>query len=236
MYIKNGFLHYEDSYLQKRKKKITGHSFVALAGLDIYNKPGDAVLSMLKIYSSEVDPKYLARGNYAEKMVGLVLKSQGKEVTYYDEQYKKAHYYDCFPRYNSLGGIPDFEIFKESLTVEVKSKSMKKYEEIKSEIPISELYQGLFYCYLREHRDLKMAYVFFDEETENQIFNKQIPTTLNNCKLLFKKYTCNREELKQLIDKAIMYYNICIANKSIPVKDISPKVLNALQLDSRDDV
>ena len=67
MRIDNDFLYLEPTdYIPN--KKISGHTFVALCGLDPYKKQGDALLEMHKFIKSDVDPKWLKRGNLAEKI------------------------------------------------------------------------------------------------------------------------------------------------------------------------
>ena len=59
----------------------------------------------------------------AERMIGLILKRQGKKFITYDEKAKKENDYDFFPDYKEIGGIPDFEIPSEETIHEVKGKS-----------------------------------------------------------------------------------------------------------------
>lgn len=229
MRVENEYLMLDESDMPKKIKKITGHPFVDLVGLNKYSKKGDAVLSLLKLYKSDFDNKYLYRGEMAERMIGLILKRQGKKFITYDEKAKKENNYDFFPDYKEIGGIPDFEIPSEETIHEVKGKSMEKYAEIKKETPKEELYQGLMYAYMRKWPNLIMDYVFFDVESEKLLFENKKPKTLDNCKILQKKYKVNREEMEDLILEAVSYYKECIDNRRIPLKDISKKVLDYLK-------
>lgn len=230
MRIENGYLILEESEIPKKLKKITGHSFVNLVGLNKYNKKGDTILSLLKLYKSEFNDKYKYRGEMAEKMIGFILKKQGKSFVYHDEKDKEENDYDFFPKYAEIGGIPDFEIPSEETIHEVKGKSLEKYKEIKGNPPKDEVYQGLLYAYLRGWSILIMDWVFFDEESEKMLFQNKLPKTLDNCQVMQKKYLVNREEMEDLILDAIGYYNECVTNRRIPLKDISPKVLKSLGL------
>ena len=227
--INGNYLILDTNVTTSNKKKITGHSFVALANLDQYNKRGDAVLQLLGYYKSNVDPKFLKRGNMGEKMIEFILKKKNEEYKSYSEEDKRKNKWDFFPEYRQCGGIPDFEIPKKSTMIEVKSKSLNKYDEIKKEIPSAELWQGLYYGYLRMYDTLQMAYVFFDAESENLLFNDKKPKTLDNCKVMFKKYNINDFKVKETIKNALNYYNGCIEYKAIPLEDISPDVLKHLQ-------
>lgn len=230
MRIENGYLILEENEIPKKIKKITGHPFVDLIGFNKYTKKGDAVLSLLKLYKSDFDNKYLYRGEMAERMIGFILKKQGKSFVYHDEDDKKNNNYDFFPKYAEIGGIPDFEIPSEEIIHEVKGKSMKDYEDIKKDSPKHEVYQGKLYAYLRGWKTLIMDWVFFDEESEKLLFQNKKPKTLDNCKIIQKKYTINPDEMLDLVMDATTYYQDCISNRKIPLADISPKVLKALNL------
>lgn len=233
MRIENGFLYIDTEYTPQTKKKITGHSFVDIAGLNTYSKKGDALLSYLKIYKPPFDKKYQYRGDMAEKMIGFILKKQMKEYLYYDEAAKKANNYDFFPNYKFCGGIPDFEIPSEKTVHEVKSKSLKDYEKIKSQPPIYEIYQGLYYAYLRKYDYLIMDWVFFDEESEKMLFENKKPKTLDNCKIVQRRYVITdeiRNKIQDMIMDDFLYIDSCLSRKAIPLEDISPSILKALNI------
>lgn len=233
MRIENGFLYIDTEYTPQTKKKITGHSFVDIAGLNPYSKRGDALLSYLKIYKPPFDKKYQYRGDMAEKMIGFILKKQIKEYIYYDEAAKKANNYDFFPNYKFCGGIPDFEIPSEKTVHEVKSKSLKDYEKIKSQPPIYEIYQGLYYAYLRKYDYLIMDWVFFDEESEKLLFENKKPKTLDNCKIVQRRYVITdeiRNKIQDMIMDDFLYIDSCLSKKAIPLEDISPSILKALNI------
>ena len=233
MRIENGFLYIDTEYTPQTKKKITGHSFVDIAGLNPYSKRGDALLAYLKIYKPPFDKKYQYRGDMAEKMIGFILKKQMKEYLYYDEAAKKANNYDFFPNYKFCGGIPDFEIPSEKTVHEVKSKSLKDYEKIKSQPPIYEIYQGLYYAYLRKYDYLIMDWVFFDEESEKLLFENKKPKTLDNCKIVQRRYVITdeiRNKIQDMIMDDFLYIDSCLSKKAIPLEDISPSILKALNI------
>lgn len=228
MRIENGFLFIDTDVTPQTKKKITGHSFVDMAGLNPYTKRGDALLAYLKIYKSPFDKKYQYRGDMAEKMIGFILSKQKKTFLYYDEDAKKKNNFDFFPNYRFCGGIPDFEIPSEQTIHEVKSKSLAKYDEVKNEMPKWEIYQGLYYAYLRKYRRVIMDYVFFDEESEKLLFENKKPKTLDNCKILQKTFFVNNQEIEEMILGVIGFVDSCLEIKAIPLEDISPSVLKAL--------
>lgn len=235
MKIEDGYLVFESKMTPQKKKKITGHTFVDLAGLNTYQKKGDSLLAYLKLYKSDFDKKYAYRGEMAEKMIGFILKKQNKNFLYYDEAAKKENNYDFFPNYKFCGGIPDFEIPSEKTVHEVKSKSLKDYEKIKSEPPIYEIYQGLYYAYLRKYDYLIMDWVFFDEESENLLFQNKKPKTLDNCKIVQRRYVITdkiRNKIEEMIMDDISYIDTCLESKKIPLEEISPNILKLLNIET----
>lgn len=227
--IKDGCLCFDTNITIQTKKKMTGHSFVELCGFSTFKKKGDTVLSLLGAYKEQADPKWLRRGDMAELIVrNYYSKKLGKNIVWYDEQDKKANFFDFFHDYQQCGGIPDIEIPEEKLLIEVKSKSLKKYDEIINKLPKEEIYQGLYYAYLRHFPSAVLFWVFFDDESEQAIFNGEKPKTLNNVKLHLENYNVNNEEMKNLIKGALSYYNTCIKECRIPLGDISQSVLDRL--------
>ena len=61
-------------------KKITGHSFVGLIGLDNFKRSGDWLLIMHGLLPTKIDPKWLKRGDFAEM---IVKKTYEKNTTLY---------------------------------------------------------------------------------------------------------------------------------------------------------
>ena len=234
MEIINGYLYFETNKTIATKKKMTAHDFVNIIGLNKFTKPGDTILSMLGIYKKDFDIKYQYRGNFAEQIVMRYFKKFNRQFLYYTEDMKKKNNYDFFHDLKQCGGIPDFEMLDVDEIVEVKSKSIDKYEEIaiKENIPLDELYQALFYGFFRDVRQITMFYVFFDKETENLIFENKKPNTLNNIKLYIKTYNTilYYDELKEKITEALRYYNNCVRYKRIPINDISQDVLDKLSI------
>lgn len=227
--IDSGFLILDTDITSDKKKKMSGHTFVALAGLDKWNKRGDALLQLLGYYKSDFDAKYRYRGDMAEKMIKFILDKQGKKYITYSQEYLKKNNYDCFPQYKFCGGIPDFVLPEEETIIECKSKSMSMYDSVMKQMPLEEVEQGKYYCYLDKKPNLKMAYVFFDKESEDLLFEGKMPKTLDNCKVVFKKFEVDFDEMKAKIGNALSFYNICLDNKAIPLEDISSKVLNILK-------
>lgn len=225
--IDSGFIILDTKVTSETKKKMSGHSFVAYAGFDKWNKRGDVLLQNLGYFKPDFDEKYRYRGDMAEKMVKFILDKQGKKYIYHDEEDKKKNNYDFFPEYKYCGGIPDFELDDEIW--EIKSKSLKDYDKICKELPIEEQKQGEYYTYLRKKTKLVMVYVFFDEESEKLLFENKMPKTLDNCKIMLKRIEINPAQVYQEIGNALIFQNVCLDNKAIPLDDVSPKVLKILR-------
>lgn len=231
MKIQNEYLVLEEEDIHKMKiKKISGHSFVGLIGLDKYKKVGDVLLEMHGFIKSEVDPKWLKRGQLAENIVLKVYERNHKCITYD----KKIINYDNFQTYKNCGGLIDIEIPSENTLIEVKSKSMKDYEKICEKQPEVEIYQALYYGYLRGYKEITMEWIFFDKETEEEVFSGKKPTTLMNLKRLSKKFSVDENEIKQLIVKALKIVQIFRNEKRILLSDISGSIAKILNLIGND--
>ena len=173
MRIQEDYLVLDPFDFLKYDYKISAHNFVYLLGLDNFNKPGDALLNIFGFYKSKVDPKWLKRGSFAEKIVKQVYERDGHKCTTYNA---KEIGYNCFNK-PPFCGVIDIELLEEKTLVEVKSKNVKDYDYIRNNPPLNEVYQGLLYGYLRDYSQIVMEWIFFDTETENQIFNDQPITT-----------------------------------------------------------
>lgn len=219
-----------DDIAKLKFKKVTGHSFVGLIGFDPYNKPGDTLLYMHNILPNVVDPKYLKRGDYAEEIVLKVYKRDYPEDVIIRYDNKEAIKYDNFKdQYINLGGIIDIENITKNTIIEVKSKSMKDYEKINQIKPLNEVYQGLLYTYLRKYKQLVMEWVFFDEESENAVFEGKRPKTNKNLKKISYPIECNHDEMKKLCAKALKVVQNFRRDYKIKLSDISPKNIELLK-------
>lgn len=227
MKVENGYLIVELDEI-KKFKKITGHSFVQLIGLDPFTKVGDCLLTMHNLYSEKIDEKWLKRGDFAEKVVQRVYKRDGHKITTYD---KYEIQFDNFQDYLWYGGLIDIELLEEKTLVEVKSKSLKDYDYICKNQPLQEIYQGLYYGYLRHYNTINMEWVFFDEQTQNEIFNDKPVTTLQNLKKLSKTYNVDENFMKLKLDEALQIVLNFRETGKIHISNISDKVLNYLGFD-----
>lgn len=227
MRIENGYLIVEKTEMTKFKK-ITGHSFVQLIGIDPFTKVGDCLLSMHGLYKETVDEKWLKRGNLAEDIIKKVYTRDGHKCTTYDK-YKIN--FDNFQNYKNFGGLIDIELIEEYSLIEVKSKSMKDYDYIIQNQPKQEIYQGLYYGYLRGYETITMEWVFFDEQTEQEVFNDKPITTLKNLKKFSLRFEVYKEHMKEELSKALKIVFDFRENGKINLNDISDKVLKYLGLE-----
>ena len=89
--------------------------------------------------------------NFAEAIIFKVYTRDNpdKEIVRYND--KKAINYNNFNKESKVfGGIIDIENKTDKYLVEVKSKSMSAYDFISKYPPKDEVYQALFYAYLRK--------------------------------------------------------------------------------------
>lgn len=228
MKVENGYLWLENEPI--KKKKIAGHSFVNIAGFNPFCKKGDAVLERFGLLKQEIDEKYMYRGDFAEKIVkNIYEKNNHKCVTYKKEDIG----YDNFKDNPNFGGLIDIDLPEENALVEVKSKSMKDYEIIKEKQPMHEVMQGALYSYNGKKDYFYMEWIFFDEKTENLIFNNEMPKTLKDLKRFSQKYVMG-DKIKSYVEKnmveVLTYYNKCYNERKIPLNDISDEALEKLGL------
>jgi len=213
----------------KKIKKISGHAFVEIAGLNHFNPKGDAVLGLFGFYKNDVDKKYLYRGDLAEKIVQKVY-SRTTKIQVYD---KKSINYDNFQDNKYFGGLIDIELPFDKAYVEVKSKSMSAYDSVNNYPPMDEVYQGLLYCVLGHKDKLIMEWIFFDEKAEQEIFNGMQPSSLKELKKITKEYLVKdyEEDVRNKMKETFNYYLNCYKESRVPVNDISERVLKILGFD-----
>ena len=224
MIIKDDYLYLEPSDYIPQNKKISGHTFVALLGLDPFKKPGDALLEMHRIIKSEVDPKWLKRGSFAEQIINKVYSRDYHTITYDAKEIK----YDNFPDNPTFGGIIDIEIPDKHTLVEVKSKSLDKKEMIVNNPPESEIYQAALYAYLRGYEQFIMEWVFFDNQTEEEIFNDKRPTTLQNLQRYTKICFVDKSDMEQKLKKAEGFVKAFRLKRCLPLYLVSDEVKKVL--------
>ncbi len=215
----------------KLNKKISGHPFVDILGLNAFKLPGDALLSLHGLITEAVDEKWLRRGNKAEEIVKLVYERDGHKCTIYDDDYKKANWYTCFPQLKSWGGLIDIELIEEQTLIEVKSKSLDKFQEIaiNGKVPEDELMQGMFYAFLRKYKKFTMEYIFFDKDTEEEIFQGKKPTTLKNIARFSIELPVEENKVKEYMTKCMNIVNDFRQTLTIPLDKISPKYIQMLK-------
>ena len=90
MKIEDGYVIFEPTDNVKiEPKRISGHSFVELLGLNKFTLKGDALLYMFNILHRNVDDIYQKRGEFAEKLVKRWLEQRGKTCITYDSKIVK---------------------------------------------------------------------------------------------------------------------------------------------------
>lgn len=221
MKIEDGYVIFEPTDNVKiEPKRISGHSFVELLGLNKFTLKGDALLYMFNILHRNVDDIYQKRGEFAEKLVKRWLEQRGKTCITYDSKIVK---YTNFPTNKNFSGVIDIDLPVERTLVEVKSKSMSKYSIIKQTKPLDEIYQAMLYAYLSGYKTFIMQWVFFDEQTKNEIFRGLKPTTLQNVKGISAVYQVDKSDIFIKMWQAKEIVDDFIKTKKIELKDISEK-------------
>ena len=213
-------------------KKIKGHAFVELLGLNPFKKSGDALLEHCGLLpSDEVLKKWLLRGDFAEKVVKKTYEKYGRTCTTYD---KVKIGWDNFHENENFGGLIDIELLLEKTLIEVKSKNIKDYMYIINKQPKHEVYQGMLYAYLRGYKSFIMEYIFFDDETEKEIFEGRKPTTLSKLKRFYKIFDVEYEIMTEYMQICLEKIEEFKLTRKIDLKNISDTALEKLGLLNKD--
>ena len=208
-------------------KKITGTTIADLAGLNKFKPKGDAVLAMLGYVKEPFDEFYTKRGALAEKLAYQSLTKRGYKCVVYDAN---ALHYDNFPENPYFGGLIDIEIPSLNTLYEIKSKNIKDYDKIISEGNLVQEEQAKHYGWLRRYKEVHIMWIFFDDETENEIRNGLPITTYKNLKMFEKTLPINYEYENKMHEEALMYYINCLGRQEVPLADISDKYLELLKV------
>lgn len=228
--IEDGFLKFDlhDIYIDKKRnlpKKITGHSFVSLINKDKFKPKGDCVIDLLKILPQQpIDEFYTIRGKYGEKLIERMYQKNCQNYITYDPEDIN---YDNFPENKYFGGLVD-GLLDGATIVECKAKSLSNKDYImKNKIENEEL-QGEYYATLWNLNSVFMEYVFFPEEIENKIKNKQKIDSFKGCERERKVLIVDNIKIIEYMKEALVYYMNCYKTLSIPLSDISDKYMQRL--------
>ena len=210
-----------------KSEKITGTTIPSLLGIDKFKKKGNTLLSMWGFVKEDFDEFYTKRGELAEKIAKFILKKRGKQIVTYNAEELK---WDNFQNIKGLGGLIDIEIPSEETLYEIKSKSLKDYEYICKNGQENQERQALHYGCLRNYKVVHIMWIFFDEQTENEIRNNLPITTLKNIKMFEKPLYVDLNKLQSENNEALTYLLTCYKEKRIPLDDISDSYLEKLGL------
>ena len=173
----------------KKMGKITGHALPNLLGYDNFSSVGKTILDRLGLTEFEpIDPIYTLRGELSEQLaldyITNMYKKFGVEIETktFPSRYKGSNgvWYgnDLFKKNERFGGVIDIGIVAPQqfrAVIEVKSKTFYSEKgfnvfdsifphEKESNLPKSELWQGLHYASLMNIDKLIMTYVFWNNE------------------------------------------------------------------------
>lgn len=231
MQIRNGYLCINAFDTQrvgdnaKQPKKITGHSFVGLIGKDPFKPKGDYLLDLFRVLPSEkIDPYWLERGDIAED---LIQKRYTKDGHKYQKWNKQEIKYDNFQNIQNFGGLVD-GLIDDYIINEVKSKSLKDYDNIVKYGRENEELQGMYYATLWGLDTLFMDWVFFTEEQEKELRETHQITNWQGMKRFSKQFSVDRKYIMGLMKQALDYYNYCLGCGMIPLEDLSDTALQRL--------
>jgi len=228
-YDKEKFTYSFEPVNVQKMRKVTSRAFPCLLGINKDESSGKATLERFGLTEKEqIDPYYLVRDNLAEKLAYDYLKAHYKESKGVDlvlATWKKEEInYDNFSKNEKFGGMIDIAIAQPAeyrAVAEVKSKSMKDYENIKgSRGNPEEVYQGLFLSYLSKTDKCLMAYVFFTPEQEQEIKDRMadrgnVQISFKDVKIEMFKYLVSELNMPQLTQVSYQTLELFKANCTI---------------------
>lgn len=230
MKIENGKLIFTEQDVIKTKngistpKKITGHSFVGLIGKDPFKLKGDYLLELFRLLKTEeIDEYWLKRGDIAEAIIQKCYIRDGHKYQKWD---KNEVNYDNFQDIDYFGGLID-GLVDDVIINEVKSKSLKDYDNIFKYGRENEELQGMYYATLKGLDTLFMDWVFFTPQQEEELKETGKITDFKGMQRFSKQFTVDRKYIMKLMYEALTYYNNCY-NNGIPLEDLSDKALQRL--------
>lgn len=232
MYIKGDRLYFLKEEM-KPPKKITGHSFATLLGKDNFCSKGDLMAKMiLRIPQEPIDPFYTLRGKIAEDIAYNYVKAKCNELDVElidSEKYKYNGYFDS----DLFGGVPDIIATSdnEKCVFEVKSKNYEKYYNriVGRNEPIEcEELQCKYYAYMLKSTKARMVYVFFSDNAEKSI-KSRTPLLKSTITTSIKGLDVDLDEVENMLDYALFYRDNCYESMSIPLCDLSDKMIKLLK-------
>lgn len=237
MYIDKEYLYFD---IEKTPKKITGTKFSCLVDKNPYTKKGDQMLEILGILPKEdIDPYYTYRGEITEKLVKELFEKNGNRCVVWD---KEKIAFDNFPEQDLFGGLIDIYLPDKDTIIEVKSKSLRKRNDIIVNGSEYEFLQGALYTVLKKAKSLMMCWVFYNEETEQlmkakQPFDPKGKNHFGEPNVSFYIREWKREDLEgkieTLMQKAREFYMETITTKKIRLCEISRANLIRLQTEGK---
>ncbi|MCK9319546.1 hypothetical protein, partial [Methanoculleus sp.] len=179
---------YKFDFSNAKVKKVTSRAFPILLGKNQYNSIGYGVLERCGFIDFEpIEKWYTVRGAIAEQFAyDYILETytkHGIDIKMKAMSPKMFKGYDAFPNNEKFGGVPDIGISEpqdQRAVIEVKSKNIKKYDELieKTIYPLEEVLQGKQLACLSKVNKLLMVWVFFTDKQENLI--KEVTNKIKN--------------------------------------------------------
>lgn len=230
--IKDDFLCFQDEPINKTK--IYTGKFPTLIGENPFQKKGDCLLQMFGLVKPEpFNDYYKVRGQVGEMVVEEWLKYKDYQYKYFGLNYKG---FDLFTNNNVFGGVLDFVIPKRSVSLEVKSTSLSKRDDILEIGGRPEhIAQAQIGAYLGNLTKCYVVYVFFTQQEEELIKRglcDEVVNHFNFNNLSFIQVDMNPDVIQRKMRNAYNYYSTCYKTRKIPLYDISNDVLEKLGLES----
>lgn len=209
----------------KKPKKLTGTRFASVLGLNAWNTPFATWCEITRTYEEPfedtiytlagkaIEPKQI---EYCKKAFFLNIQTPTDK---YGKDYFNKTFGDFFPENDVFGGMWDsLVIDKDGKPCKViECKTTKRVEDWDGKIPEYYALQATLYAYLLGVDDVIMVASFLDEK-DYEHPEKFVPT-VNNTVLLPFKVSQRYPNFRQIVDKALKWWNTYVLTGKSPEFD-----------------
>jgi hypothetical protein len=176
------FVKYESRIMNK--PRISSHTLVDLVGLNKWTTPGKTLLTIFGgVKREQIDPYQIHKGGIAEEFAKQYLMNKfGAKADIEAFTVSQFPNFNQFPDAFPFSGVLDLMVHKPlKMSVEVKSKEMREYENIAihGNYPRDQVLQGANQAILAGTNQYMMLWVFLKPSTSKLLKELNKPITLN---------------------------------------------------------
>jgi hypothetical protein len=230
------------------KKRVSSTWYPKLFSDQRFSKKGDTALDFYRLIKPDpFNNLYSLRGYIAEKMIEEMLINKGYKV---ETQIKEQDDVNN-PIFKYFNGVPDI-IYTDKEgnrhVLEIKSKSMSKFQFVKDNPPETEIMQGKMLAMLFGFDEINMLYFFFNEDIEDKIqrivdkierySNDEAYAEFKKLNIEMKmkrdfdilsiKHDIDKKKILEEMKKSYKYAEGFRQTLTIPIKDLSTEIFGQI--------